>query len=89
MLTVAFSVQTQGTNIRSYSDYLLERARAYRATKTDYVRVGAGKLSKLTVDKGLLRETEVVQDQIGTLLQCDVSSKIPTAAQPYLTVRSY
>ena len=65
-------VQTQGANIRSYSDYLLERVRGYRDTKTDYVRVGAGKLKKLSVDKGLLRETEAVQNQIGALVKCDV-----------------
>src|SRR4051812_7063781 len=59
------TVQTQGANIRCYSDYLLERVRGYRDTKTDYVRVGAGKLKKLSVDKGLLRETEAVQNQIG------------------------
>lgn len=28
----------------------------------------------LTVDKGLLRQTEIVQDQIQALLRCDVSS---------------
>ena len=65
-------VQTQGANIRAYSDYLLERVRGYRDTKTDYVRVGAGKLKKLSVDKGLLRETEAVQNQIGALVKCDV-----------------
>ena len=64
--------QTQGANIRCYSDYLLERVRGYRDTKTDYVRVGAGKLKKLSVDKGLLRETEAVQNQIGALVKCDV-----------------
>ena len=65
-------VQTQGANIRAYSDYLLERVRGYRDTKTDYVRVGAGKLKKLSIDKGLLRETEAVQNQIGALVKCDV-----------------
>jgi hypothetical protein len=65
-------VQTQGANIRAYSDYLLERVRGYRDTKTDHVRVGAGKLKKLSVDKGLLRETEAVQNQIGALVKCDV-----------------
>lgn len=65
-------VQTQGANIRCYSDYLLERVRGFRDTKTDYVRVGAGKLKKLSVDKGLLRETEAVQNQIEALVKCDV-----------------
>ena len=73
MLTSCVStVQTQGANIRCYSDYLLERARGYRDTRTDYVRVGAGKLKKLSVDKGLLRETEAVQSQIEELVKCDV-----------------
>ena len=66
-------VQTQGTNIRRYSEYLLERVRGYRDTKTDFVKAGAGKMRRLTVDKGLLRQTEVVQEQIRALLRCDVS----------------
>jgi phosphatidylinositol-binding clathrin assembly protein len=65
-------VQTQGLNIRRYSEYLLERVRGYRDIKVDIVRVGSGRLKKLTVDKGLLRETESVQGQIQALLKCDV-----------------
>lgn len=45
---------------------------AFSETKTDYVRSGQGRLKKLTVAKGLLRETEVVQKQIRALLKCDV-----------------
>ena len=71
------TVQTQGANIRRYSDYLLERARGYRDTRTDYVRGGSGRLKKLTVDKGLLRETEAVQNQIEALVKCDVSVGTP------------
>ncbi|KAK5723969.1 hypothetical protein LTR17_013718 [Elasticomyces elasticus] len=67
-------VQTQGQNIRRYSEYLLARARAYGATRCDYVRDGTGRLKPLTVDKGLLRETEIVQDQIRALVRCDLLS---------------
>ncbi|KAH0538261.1 hypothetical protein FGG08_005132 [Glutinoglossum americanum] len=66
--------QVQGRNIRHYTQYLLERARAYRETKVDYVREGEGRLKRLTVEKGLLRETESVQNQIMALLKCDVLS---------------
>lgn len=66
-------MQTQGLNIRRYSEYLLERVRAYRDTKTDFVKSGTGKMRKLNVEKGLLRQTEVVQDQIEALVRCDVS----------------
>ena len=65
-------VQTQGIGIRTYFEYLLERVKAYQDTKTDYVRSGAGKMRGLTVDKGLLRQTEVVQAQIKALLMCDL-----------------
>ncbi|CAG8949758.1 hypothetical protein HYFRA_00004081 [Hymenoscyphus fraxineus] len=65
-------VQTQGRNIRHYTNYLSERARAYRDTKCDYVRGADGRLEKMSIDKGLLRETEVVQNQITALLKCDV-----------------
>ncbi|KAH6657253.1 ANTH domain-containing protein [Truncatella angustata] len=64
--------QTQGRNIRHYAAYLTERARAYRDTKTDWVRTKETRLEKLSVDKGLLRETEVVQHQLTALLKCDV-----------------
>ena len=67
-----YPVQIQGANIRHYSTYLLARVRAYRDTKLDWVREGQGRLKKQTIDKGLLRETESVQNQIAALLQCDV-----------------
>jgi len=36
------------------------------------VRGGEGRLKRLTIDKGLLREAESVQDQIRYLLKCQV-----------------
>ncbi|EME89060.1 ENTH domain-containing protein [Pseudocercospora fijiensis CIRAD86] len=67
-------VQTQGQNIRVYSEYLLSRAVAYERSKCDFVRSGEGRMKRLTVDKGLLRETEVVQSQIKALVRCDLLS---------------
>lgn len=67
-----YAVQTQGQNIRNYTEYLLCRAEQYGATKVDYVRSGEGRLKRLNIDKGLLRETESVQDQIKFLLRCEV-----------------
>lgn len=73
MLTDPYgTVQIQGANIWRYSEYLISRSLAYSETKTDYVRNGQGRLKKLTVAKGLLRETEVVQKQIRALVKCDV-----------------
>jgi hypothetical protein len=66
-------VQTQGRNIRHYANYLTERAKAYRDTKCDYVRGAEYRFEKLSIEKGLLRETEIVQQQIDKLLRCDVS----------------
>lgn len=37
------------------------------------MRVKETRLEKLSVDKGLLRETEAVQHQLTALLKCDVS----------------
>jgi hypothetical protein len=65
-------VQTQGQNIRVYSEYLLSRALGFERTKCDHVRSGEGRMKRLSVDKGLLRETEVVQDQIKALVKCDL-----------------
>lgn len=65
-------VQTQGQNIRVYSEYLLSRAIAFEKAKVDHVRSGEGRMKRLSVDKGLLRETEVVQDQIKMLVKCNL-----------------
>lgn len=77
--------QEQGRNIRHYSQYLLERARTYGDVKTDYVRSGEGRLRKLSIEKGLLREVECVQTQIRALLKCtfletDVDNEISLLA---------
>ena len=66
------TVQTQGQNIRNYAEYLLHRAEEYGTTKVDYVRGGEGRLKRLNIEKGLLRETESIQDQIKYLLRCEV-----------------
>lgn len=65
-------MQTQGHNIKTYAEYLLVRAKEYGTTKVDYVRGGEGRLKKLNIEKGLLRETESVQEQIRFLLKCEV-----------------
>ena len=67
-------VQEQGQNIRCYSEYLHARAEAFGKARCDYVRSGDGRMKRLSVDKGLLKETEVVQDQIRALLKCDLLS---------------
>lgn len=66
------AAQVQGRNIRHYAAYLAERVKAYRDTKIDWVRARETRLEKLSVDKGLLRETESVQRQLTALLKCDV-----------------
>lgn len=68
----ALTAQFQGKNIRNYSSYLNERARSYGDVRTDYVRDGEGRLRKLSVEKGLLREVDCVQLQIKALLRCTV-----------------
>ncbi|KAI5803768.1 ANTH domain-containing protein [Geopyxis carbonaria] len=77
--------QIQGRNIRNYSEYLNERARTYGEVRTDYVRSGEGRLRKLSVEKGLLREVECIQVQIKALLACsfldgDVDNEITLLA---------
>ncbi|KAI1103663.1 ANTH-domain-containing protein [Jackrogersella minutella] len=64
--------QIQGRNIRHYAGYLAERVRAFRETGVDWVRTKETRLEKLSVEKGLLRQTEVVQHQLTGLLKCDV-----------------
>ena len=76
MLTDA--AQTQGRNIRTYADYLAQRSASYGGTKVDYVRSGEGRLKGLSVERGLLRETESVQDQLRALFKCDVGLHVPS-----------
>ena len=76
-------VQTQGQNIRLYSDYLIARAQGYADTKVDYVRSGIGRMKHLKISKGLLRETESVQDQIKALVKCDVRIHTCLHALPF------
>lgn len=79
---VATPAQTQGRNIRHYANYLAERARAFRDTRTDWVRAPESRLERLSVEKGLLRETETVQHQISALVKCDVSKNHAPAPAP-------
>jgi phosphatidylinositol-binding clathrin assembly protein len=69
---ICVTAQIQGRNIRHYAEYLMERVRAYKDTKVDWVRAKETRLETLSVEKGLLRETEVVQRQLSALLKCDV-----------------
>ncbi|TKX18422.1 ANTH domain-containing protein [Elsinoe australis] len=69
-------IQTQGQNIRRYSEYLLARTLAFADTKVDYCKIGAlERVKTLSIDKGLLRETGAIQDQIRALLKCDFFSR--------------
>lgn len=77
--------------MKNYTNYISERARAFRDTKCDYVRGASSRLEKLTVEKGLLRETEIVQHLITALLKCDASIpkrnlRAPTEAFRYWTM---
>lgn len=80
--------QSQGHNIRRYAEYLITRAKAFEASKTDHVRNGPGRLKRIGVEKGLLRETEIVQKQIRVLLRCDVSDSIHLQFQILTTCSS-
>ncbi|KAH8766690.1 ANTH domain-containing protein [Diaporthe sp. PMI_573] len=79
MLAVSMfsDAQTQGRNIRHYANYLSERARAYRDTKIDWVRGRESRMDTVSVEKGLLRETEAIQNQLTALLKCDVMDNEP------------
>ncbi|RIA92620.1 ANTH domain-containing protein [Glomus cerebriforme] len=63
----------QNKNIHSYAIYLEEKVAVYRELKVDFTKVnkeGGGRLRKLTVAKGLLREVKILQRQLETLLNC-------------------
>lgn len=79
-----YTAQTQGRNIRHYANYLSERARAFRDTKIDWVRGKENRLEKLSVEKGLLRETEAIQNQLRALLDCDVGGPLIQRLRGYV-----
>ncbi|ODV97273.1 hypothetical protein PACTADRAFT_66205 [Pachysolen tannophilus NRRL Y-2460] len=68
--------------LKTYSKYLITRSKEFATTKIDYVRderahnaastnpESGGRLRRLTVEKGVLREVESVQRQIDALLRC-------------------
>lgn len=56
---------------RRYSNYLIQRAKSFGDTHVDHIR-NPGRLKTLSISKGLLRETEAIQDQIRVLIKCDV-----------------
>ncbi|KAI9252525.1 ANTH domain-containing protein [Helicostylum pulchrum] len=62
-------------NIYLYTAYLEQKVIAYRHLRYDYVKntMGSkeGRLRRLSVKDGLLKETIVLQKQIGTLLKCN------------------
>lgn len=66
----------------------MTRAKAFDATKTDYVRSGPGRLKRLSVDKGLLRETEFVQKQIRALLRCEVSAHVDRVTKGFRALQA-
>ncbi|KAI8089034.1 ANTH domain-containing protein [Halteromyces radiatus] len=61
-------------NLHLYHDYLVDRVEAYRLCQIDYIKSTSkhqeGPLRHLPVAQGLLRETTVVQRQIGFCLSC-------------------
>jgi hypothetical protein len=63
-------------NIYLYTAYLEQKVIAYRNTRYDHVKntMGnkEGRLRHLSVKDGLLKETVVLQKQIGSLLKCNV-----------------
>lgn len=70
-------VSEQGENIRDYARYLQVRVQTWRELKFDFASQNpggdqVGRLKKLSVDKGLLREVEGVSRLVGALLKCKV-----------------
>jgi len=67
------TIQTQGQNIRRYSKFLRARTAAFASTKVDYCQKDSKqKIKNVSIDKGLLRITRAIQDQIEAAVKCDV-----------------
>ncbi|ORZ20213.1 AP180 N-terminal homology domain-containing protein, partial [Absidia repens] len=61
-------------NIYLYTAYLQEKVAAYRELHIDYIKTTmstkVGRLRRLSIKDGLLKETLVLQKQVGALLKC-------------------
>lgn len=69
------AVSQQSKNIQNYGLYLQEKIQGFKDVQVDYVyakgsKSAEGRLRRLTVAKGLLREVEIVQRQMDALLCC-------------------
>ncbi|CAO3627259.1 unnamed protein product [Cunninghamella blakesleeana] len=62
-------------NIYLYTAYLQQKVEAFRELKIDYVKATmgnkVGRLRRLSIKDGLLKETTVLQKQLGSLLKCN------------------
>ncbi|KAI8146686.1 ANTH domain-containing protein [Fennellomyces sp. T-0311] len=71
------STQAQVQNIRTYKDYLVRKVEAYGETRIDQVKSTGqnkqGRLRHLSVANGLLKETEVLQKQIASIMNCKLN----------------
>ncbi|KAJ3179024.1 hypothetical protein HDU85_004979 [Gaertneriomyces sp. JEL0708] len=68
----------QAKNLRAYALYLEEKVMGYRDIKVDFVRSKADIIERfrtLSIEKGLLREVELLQRQINGLLGCTFYSE--------------
>ncbi|KAI9017622.1 AP180 N-terminal homology domain-containing protein, partial [Gaertneriomyces semiglobifer] len=68
----------QAKNLRAYALYLEEKVMGYRDIKVDFVRSKADIIQRfrtLSIEKGLLREVELLQRQINGLLGCTFYSE--------------
>jgi hypothetical protein len=67
-------------NIYLYTSYLEQKVIAFRQLRYDYVKNTmsnkVGKLRRLSVKEGLLKETIILQKQIGALLKCNVRTQV-------------
>ncbi|SAM08845.1 hypothetical protein [Absidia glauca] len=61
-------------NIYLYTSYLQHKVAAYRELQVDYIKhtmaTKVGRLRRLTIKDGLLKETMVLQNQVTALLKC-------------------
>lgn len=64
-------------NIYLYTAYLQQKVEAYRELHVDYIKntmaSKVGRLRRLSIKDGLLKETMVLQKQVSALLKCKVS----------------
>ncbi|KIV98297.1 uncharacterized protein PV09_09857, partial [Verruconis gallopava] len=72
LLAINEKVKRKDQNLKTYVEYLTQRAKSYSISKIDPIRADSGHLAAFGIGYEMLQEIVSIQDMISTLLACGV-----------------